>query len=310
MAGRILVIRGGAIGDFILTLPALGLLRDAFPDAEIEILGYRHIVEVAVGRHYAVASRSIESGPLAGFFNPRSELDPPLVDYFSGFHQVISYLFDPDEFFAGNLRRAGVKNLLVGPAKLTDQTHAARQLAAPLERFALFLENAAARLYPTASDHADAAPWLAGTAPVALHPGSGGERKNWPVGRWLALARELAAADRPLLVIGGESDGARLAAFRREFAGAPRVRFAENLPLPTLGAVLAGCRLFVGHDSGISHLAAAAGAPCVLLFGPTDPEIWAPANPGVRVLTAPAGCMEDLALEPVRAMIGEFLADA
>ena len=65
---RILVIRGGAIGDFILTLPALRALRDAYPRARIEILGYKHIVALAENRFYADAIRSVEYGPLSAFF--------------------------------------------------------------------------------------------------------------------------------------------------------------------------------------------------------------------------------------------------
>ena len=311
MAGRILVIRGGAIGDFILTLPAIGLLREAFPDARIELLGYRHIVELAVGRRYADASRSIEYGPLAGFFNPRSELDPELAAWFAEFHQVISYLFDPDEFFAGNLRRAGVKNLILGNPKIGDHAHAAAQLAHPLQQLALYLDDPAARIFPSAADKAAATEWLAGTKDfIALHPGSGGgDRKNWPLDRWLDLASHLLAQNRPLLIVGGESDTAQLAALRARLpVGA--VRFAEHLPLPLLAAVLARSSLFVGHDSGISHLAAAAGAPCILLFGPTDPAVWAPANPGVRVIASPDGRMDDIALDSVRAMADSVLANA
>ena len=63
------------------------------------------------------------------------------------------------------------------------------------------------------------------------------------------------------------------------------VRFAKNLSLPHLAAVLEHT-IFMGHDSGISHLAAAAGANCILLFGPTDPNVWAPRNENVRVLQA------------------------
>ena len=66
-----------------------------------------------------------------------------------------------------------------------------------------------------------------------------------------------------------------------------KVRVLKNLPLPELACVLQNCALFIGHDSGISHLAAAVGAPCLLLFGPTDPAIWAPQNPQVRVLRSP-----------------------
>jgi heptosyltransferase-2 len=307
MAGRILVIRGGAIGDFVLTLPALALLRDAFPETRIELLGYRHIVELAVGRHYAQAARSIEYGRLAGFFNPKSDLDPELAAYFAGFNQVVSYLFDPDGFFTGNLRRAGVRNLITGNPKIGDHAHAAVQLAEPLQQLALYLEDSAALLHPSAADHAEAAPWLEGDAPVVIHPGSGGTEKNWPLACWEALARHLLAQGRALVIVGGESDATALGALRRSLAGKP-VRFAENLPLPVLAALLAGCRLFAGHDSGVSHIAAAAGAPCVLLFGPTDPSIWAPTNAAVRVVTSPTRAMADIALDSVSAMVDSVLA--
>src|SRR4051794_6642563 len=99
---RILIIRGGAIGDFILTLPALKALREAYPDARLEILGYEHIAVVARNRFYADAVRSIEYAALSGFFAKDGTLDPALSDYFASFDLVISYLFDPDEIFQTN----------------------------------------------------------------------------------------------------------------------------------------------------------------------------------------------------------------
>src|SRR5919202_2557333 len=96
---RILVIRGGAIGDFILTLPALKALRDARPDADIEILGYKHIAVLAENRFYAQAVRSMEYGPLARFFASDSEMPAELADYFASFDLIISYLYDPDQVF-------------------------------------------------------------------------------------------------------------------------------------------------------------------------------------------------------------------
>src|SRR2546423_12755504 len=71
---RILVIRGGAIGDFVLTLPAIKLLRDRFPSAHLEILGAKHVAALAEKRFYADAVRSIESGAFASFFAQGSEL--------------------------------------------------------------------------------------------------------------------------------------------------------------------------------------------------------------------------------------------
>jgi len=309
VAAKILVVRGGAIGDFILTLPALNLLREAFPDAHIELLGYPHILALADRRYYADAIRSIESRELAAFFNPKAELDPAWCEYFSSFKQVVSYLFDPDGFFEGNLKRAGVKHLMTGSPKITDRSHAAVQLAEPLQRLALFLETPVAKIHPTDSDRTAAASVLGeeDTRPmIALHPGSGGKRKNWPLANWTAVTEWLhdSHPTHRLLVIGGESDEEELDGLRQ--AKLP-VEFLENLPLPTLGAILERAALFVGHDSGISHLAGAAGAPCLLLFGPTDPAIWGPAGEHVSSLAAPGERMEELSIEDVSARISEIL---
>jgi len=294
---RILVIRGGAIGDFILTLPALKLLRDAFPAAHLEVLGYKHIVALAEMSGYVNAIRSIEYARLSSFFSRDGELAPELVDYFGAFRQVVSYLFDPDEIFANNLRRAGVRNLIVGSPKITDQEHAARQLARPLERLALYLDNPAAIISPNEARQLD-------RSLIALHPGSGSETKNWPLERWAAVAKSLLSVDtsRRLLLIGGEADAARMAQLSEALPN-ERVQFAQNLSLVELAGRLQNCALFLGHDSGISHLAAAVGTPCLLLFGSTDPAIWAPANRNVRVLRAPAGALRRLAVETVLAAL-------
>src|SRR3954466_913916 len=157
---RILVIRGGALGDFIVTLPAIRLLRENFPEARLEILGYKHIIALAENRFYADAARSIEYGPVAAFFSRNSTLDPELSEYFASFQQIVSYLYDPDGIFDANLRRAGAKNILHAYRKLDDSDLAARQLARPLEQLALYLEDAAAHIYPSAADLDVAAEFL------------------------------------------------------------------------------------------------------------------------------------------------------
>ena len=73
-----LFIRGGAVGDFILTLPAMQLVRDSLPEIEIEVLGYDSISQLATASGIAVETRSIEYGPLAHFFIPGGELDEEL----------------------------------------------------------------------------------------------------------------------------------------------------------------------------------------------------------------------------------------
>src|SRR6188472_1040665 len=110
------------------------------------------------------------------------------------------------------------------------------------------------------------------------------------------------------LVISGEADKAQTDQLERKWKNRD-VRFARNLPLPRLAAVLERS-IFIGHDSGISHLAAAAGASCILLFGPTDPNVWAPKNENVHVLRAQSGRLNDLDIAQVRAAVTTALRPA
>jgi len=301
---RILVIRGGALGDFLLTLPAIKLLREAFPTAHLEILGYQHIVRLAELGGYANATRSIEYGPLASFFRRDGDLPLELVEYFAGFQQVVSYLFDPDEIFARNLRRAGVRNLITGSPKIAEQEHAARQLARPLERLGLYLENPAGWILPNEPRSVD-------PNRIAIHPGSGSETKNWPVPAFVELARSILAEEPPrrLLLVGGEADEKRVETLKGALPN-DRFELAMNLPLTALAMELRNCSLFIGHDSGISHLAASLGVRSLLLYGPTDPAIWAPSNPQVRVIRSPNLAMTGITVAEVKQAVDGALGEA
>jgi len=141
---------------------------------------------------------------------------------------------------------------------------------------------------------------------VVLHPGAGARQKCWPVERFGALARELAADGwAPLFVLGPveaeRMDAEACAALAREFA------LLADVSLPVLAGVLAGARAFVGNDSGPAHLAAAVGAPTLALFGPTRPEHFAPVGPWVRTLRAGGGRMDALAVADVLRGLAELL---
>jgi len=316
---RILIIRGGAIGDFLLTLPTLKALRDACPDARIEILGYKHIATLAENRFYAQAIRSIEYGPLSGFFATGSELSKELADYFASFDLIISYLYDPDGIFEMNLRRCGAKKLVQGPAKIVEKgDHASRQLARPVEELGIKVVDLTEKIFLFDEDRQFARTFLRGSSHpiIAIHPGSGSKEKNWPLESWIHLLTTNGGVcmgqsgeiekDLSLVVVLGEADQTQSARLEHVWKH-PKIRFAKNLQLPDL-ATLFEHAVFIGHDSGISHLAAAAGARCVLLFGPTDPNIWAPRNENVQVLRADGGRIEDLKIAQVEAAITAALS--
>lgn len=281
--GKILVIRGGAIGDFILTLPAIAALRRQFPDVHLEVLGYPHIVQLAVGAGLVDRVQSIEARALAGFFARGGELDPGLCDYFSEFDIIVSYLFDPDVIFQTNVARSSTAQFIAGPHRPNEREPipAAKVYLRPLERLAIFDADPLPRLRLNAEPQS--------AAEIALHPGSGSDKKNWPEIRWTGLLDWLVQSTRlQLLLVGGEAEGDRL---QRLAAALPagRVRVAQSLPLPELAHLLQRCAAFVGHDSGISHLAAALGLPVVILWGATNESIWRPPHEHVAILKNPGG---------------------
>jgi heptosyltransferase-2 len=291
--GKILVIRGGAIGDFILTLPVMAALRRQFPDLRLEVLGYPHIAALAEAGGWVDAMRSIDSRPLAGFFARGGDLNFELASYFAEFHVIFSYLYDPDEIFRTNLARISKAQVIQGPHRPQEDRdmHAAEQLLEPLQRLAIFDAESQPRL-----KFAPPSPALS-TPTLALHPGSGSERKNWPESNWREFIRRL-LTETPLslVLVGGEAEGARLERLASGHHSPERIRLRRGLPLPQLGAFLSGCTGFVGHDSGISHLAAAVGIPGLVIWGPTNARVWRPHSD--RFVVLPAGPeLADLTVE-------------
>ena len=112
--------------------------------------------------------------------------------------------------------------------------------------------------------------------PVIIHPGSGEAWKRWPAERYAQFADALLDRGVPVMLSAGPSDAATLAAVRRQMRATVEVPVLAGLSARELAACFALARCYVGNDSGATHLAAAAGAPVVALFGPTDPQSWAP----------------------------------
>ena len=124
-----------------------------------------------------------------------------------------------------------------------------------------------------------------------LHPGSGSELKNWPETKWAEMLQHLEqTTSSRLLLIGGEAEGERLGRLSRLAGMDPaRIQVAQSLALVELASLMQKCAFFIGHDSGISHLAAALGLPGIILWGATAEEIWRPPSEHMVVLRHPAG---------------------
>ena len=291
-APRILVIRGGAIGDFILTLPVLAALRNHFPRADIEVLGYPRVALLALPGGLAKAVPAIESPGLASFFARDGSFDLEWREFFGQFAIVISYLFDPDGIFETNVKSCGPRQFIAAQHRPDEakSIHASDVFLKPLEQLAIFDGDPVARLeLPGLAKQEN---WL------ALHPGSGSEHKNWPEQNWRKLvAYLLDHSPLNLLLVGGEAEGAQLQRLAKDLL-AERVQLAQHVPLSELAPRLAKCSGYIGHDSGVTHLASALGLPTLVLWAKSDEKIWRPLGQRVRVLNQHSDLAE-LTLETV-----------
>ena len=285
-APRILVIRGGAIGDTVLTLPVLDALRRRWPRAHLEWVGYPRTNTLVEAADLADIVRSLDGADIARLFAVDAVLPEPMSGWLRSFDLAIHFLHDPDRLLTGNLERCGPgpNRVLSRPPMPPPGTHATDHYLGVLEELAIHERGLPARL---------PIPPGPSTGITAIHPGSGGLEKNWPVERFLELAEGL---PDPVFVI-GEAD-ARVA--QRLPAGSAVLREQSLL---ALARRLAGAARFIGNDSGPAHLAAALGVPTTVLFGPSDPVAWAPRGNHVQVLRAPEGHMVNLGLDEVRAAL-------
>jgi heptosyltransferase-2 len=120
---------------------------------------------------------------------------------------------------------------------------------------------------------------------VALAPGAVGPGKAWPVEHYAALAKMLADDGNTVWVLGGPNETAPAAQIVG--IGGSGVRDLTGTELRNAVIALAAADVAVANDSGLMHIAAAAGTPTVAIFGPSSPTHWAPLNPLAAILEPP-----------------------
>jgi len=283
-------MRGGAIGDFIVTLPALTALRIRWPDAHIEVIGYPHIARLARAGHLVDAVRSLSDPALARYFAPDAPIREEDEAYFASFDFIIQYLHDTHGALRDNLKRCGVK-ILIEASPLVCDRHATEHFLKPLESLAIYDADPVPRLV-LQDDQIDSPD---DRIQLAIHPGSGGRDKNWPLAGFLSLAHR-ARAERGIapVFLTGDAERAYIPGLDEALQGFNRL---HNLELTMLARRLKHTGVYAGNDSGISHLAAAVGTPSLVVFGSSDPSRWAPRGPHARIIQSPAGDLQALAAD-------------
>jgi heptosyltransferase-3 len=256
----ILVIRPGALGDTILTLPVLDSIQAQHPDAIVTFLGnrsYRDLIPPHI--HF----EAFDDRAWLWMFDSEEANHAARKNHFDRAYVILNR---PDDVVR-NLERAGVETV-----------HSCASLPEAGRHVVEHLHDALGLAVPERQPCLTRLVGETGSEIIWVHPGSGGRAKCAPPAPLIALVTELSRVTgwKPVITVGEED------AFLQELPGwkqtveSEKMTLMENRPLLELCHELGRSRVFLGNDSGISHLAANLGIPSVVSFAITDPAQWAP----------------------------------
>lgn len=292
---NILVIRPGALGDMICTLPALANLRKNFPQSRLEVVGSPSALELLKESDYADAIHPFDWAPFARLYNKKAVVGKVLRDFLRTFDYIIAYV--GDELFLENLEKISPSRVFsVHPRKIPPKTHVIDHLLTPLLNLEIPIHSRTPYLRFSYKWQQAAQEFLENRFPkrngqplIGIHPGSGGKRKIWP--HWWNFITNLAQKKNAyFLVFCGPAEKERIGWKKNHYLDK---NIVENPPLPLLGALLDNCDVYLGNDSGVTHLAATTGRRTIALFGPSDAETWSPRGNTVLPALKCAECSDN-----------------
>lgn len=288
---RILVVRLRSIGDTVLTTPSLYALKRFVPDARVDILledwvapvleGFECVDDIITLKRASTAARAgvarqIRATHYDVAYNLHGGTTATLLTRASGARHRVGY---------SSYQYARLHNHLAPSSSFLwgrDKTHSVEQQLALLGWTGVpVTDRPATRLMVTDQAAASISARLhaAALAPAAtpfavIHPAAAFDTKQWATERFSRVAESLSARGLAIVVITASTE-AHLADKLRQHATSAVVAFTD-LSLPEVTALLSQARLFVGNDSGVAHIAAAVGAPSVVIFGSSNTAHWRP----------------------------------
>lgn len=298
MRRSLLLIHPGALGDVLLALSAIRAIREAFPTHECGLIAGEQVGRLLFACGEVDRLFPLEQGSLAGLLAGTASVASGLRSWLDKADVVIGWMKDAEGSLAATLYALGAGRVIIRSpfdAGCTNLHQADRHLeivastvgeertARPLRLPEAILQVATASLAEAGvrKDH----------MLVVVHPGSGSPHKCCEPGWFVKLVAQLQALGAVPLLLAGPADTEQVHAVQRSCVAPPLV--FEGQELISVAGLMAQVALYVGHDSGITHLAACLDVPTIALFGPTDPERWAPRGGHVEILSgAPCRCNE------------------
>jgi heptosyltransferase-3 len=302
---RAVILQPGALGDSLLTLPLVKLMKETLDLGGVDIIGHTEYVGILPERTCVDGIRSIDSAQLHRLFIEPTKFDladrDPLIHVFADYSWIVSFLAEPNSDFEQNLiftancsHSAEVVSLALKPPAESGRHIAEFYIEQFAQQSELPGEQAAIRekevlIKVTEADRDRGVDLLDQTRIdlskrlVVMHPGSGGQKKCWHLENFVTVAKELRSRDIEVLFLLGPAEVERLRPAEKMYLHSTAA-CAAHLSLAQVIAVLSCADAFVGNDSGVTHLAAGLGLRTTALFGPTDPAVYRPLGPAVTVL--------------------------
>jgi ADP-heptose:LPS heptosyltransferase len=288
----ILIVHQGAIGDFILSLPAVEAIHRFYLEAHFYFIAHPGIVEILQRRPYFKQVFNCSDKCWTSLYSSEGTLPAIVHDLLPQVETTFVFGRPASQIIADNLA-----NHFGNPAHRLDPfpepdlclgvgDYQCRQL----EKLGIpATPPADAIIAPSHHNVLEARDFLSrNLGPrdrfVLLHPGSGGKQKLWAVAGWLSVINKLSAhRNIRFALLQGPADEGIIQHLRSQLESNSAI-LVENWQLGKLAALMSEADLYLGNDSGITHLAAACGTPTIALFGPTDPQVWGPQGPQVSII--------------------------
>lgn len=289
MNRTLLAVHPGSIGDVLLARKALQGLRRAHPDHGLGLIARGDVGALLHTCQEVHKCFPLEGNALSGILAGPESTPPELSQWLSACDLAVCWMAEPGGL-CSTLQSLGAEQVVLHPASLgLAGIHQSDYLLGSVEGFGRMPPAALPLRVPEAIKEQGIATLRANGLPgdrfVMIHPGSGSPHKCAGPDVLATVVDGLQRRGIPVVLPVGPADEERAEGV---------LELCETPPLPIRGlellevaGVLAHATLYVGHDSGLTHLTAALGVSTLALFGPTDPGRWGPQGTSVTVLTGP-----------------------
>ena len=261
-------------------------LRARYQVAHITLVGNGAVLPLALASGIVEAVSDYGQLQWGELFSPVGIRTPAMLSLLQQTDLVICWLRDSDGVVRHNLQQAGVGHLIIaaGHPPEGQRIHIIQYL---METVGLSFDPKDLTRWQLRLRQQDGLLNEGKQPMIAIHPGSGGARKCWPVASFVNVIERLWQRGYAVLVLAGPADAERTNYLRQHLASPPEqtmLTILENAPLLDVAKHLRQCQYYLGNDSGITHLAAMLGIPTVAIFGPSDPAVWRPVGTDVELI--------------------------